>query len=521
MKRGFYMKLKNGLFMVISAFMMFSLVAGCANAGNIGNTGKNTNASNNSNASPSNQKLDPVTLKIMFWGTRPSNMDKVIQEAERRMSDTLNVKLDVVFVPAMDYSQKSQMTLAAGESVDLIWDSPLMHMNQMIASGSFEPLDELLQSYGPNILATRPKEMLDGNKVDGVTYGVPLGWAHMLGSTYLIRQDIREKLGIAPIKTYGDLIKFAYAVKENEPSIIPLLPARGSVLTEAAFRTKWDYDTNIRKTQALESPILYRKNNDARVYNLLEEMEPSVWNWIENARTLYEDKIIHPDALVINNTEEEFKKGKIAITLVNNFGIKDHFSKAIENIGGKVEAVTFYNPAPKENISDFAQWNFVFVPKSSKNKERAIQFLNWTQEKENYDLLAYGIEGENWEAVGDKQFKFTDGGYTLFTYSWIQNPKYERMNAADSDDVKKLNESLMDAGNFERDVLTGFSFHAEPVLNELTKYKTIESQYYGPIFNGVVDPDEYWAKFKNEAGPSLKVIQDEYQKQIDEFLAEN
>jgi putative aldouronate transport system substrate-binding protein len=509
------MNFKKMTLLVLSVLMVLVVFTGCT-------SNKDTAPS----SSPSNEqtkqpvtKLEPVTLKIMFWGNRPADMDKVLQEAERRMADTLNVKLDVVISPVMDYFQKSQMTLAAGESVDLVWDSSLMHMDQMIASGFFEPLDDLLQKYGPNIIATRSKEMFDGNKVGGITYGIPLGSAQFLGSTYLVRQDIREKLGIAPIKSYDDLIKFAYAVKEKEKNVVPLLPSQ-SVFSEAAFRSAFDYDTQIRSTQALTNNMLYYKNNDGKVYNLLDQMEPKVWDWITNARKLYNDKIIHPDVLAIKDYEAEFKSGKIAIIPTHDFGVKDSFKQAIEkNVpGGKVEAVTFFDPTVKKNISNFKQWNLMFVPVSSKNKERAIQFLNWTQEKDNYDLLAYGIKGVDWEPVGEDQYKSISDGYSWFPYSWIWNPKLDRMNASDSEDVKKLNSFLKDANNFERDILTGFQFNAEPIVNELTKYKTIEDNYYTPIFNGVVDPDQYFAKFKSEAGPTLKKIQQELQKQIDAFL---
>ena len=69
-------------------------------------------------------KLEEVTLKIMIPGDRPSDMDLVIAEAEKRMKDTINVKLDVVFVPWSDLAQKTQVTLASGENIDLIFDAP-------------------------------------------------------------------------------------------------------------------------------------------------------------------------------------------------------------------------------------------------------------------------------------------------------------------------------------------------------------------------------------------------------------
>ena len=60
-------------------------------------------------------ELDPVTLKIVLPGDRPADMDKVIQEAEKRMADTINVKLDIGIVPFSDLAQKTQVMLASGE----------------------------------------------------------------------------------------------------------------------------------------------------------------------------------------------------------------------------------------------------------------------------------------------------------------------------------------------------------------------------------------------------------------------
>lgn len=470
-------------------------------------------------------KLDPVTLKIMIPGDRPADMDKVLREAEKRMADTLNVKLNVVFVPFSDLGQKTQMTLASGEEIDLIFDAPWLHVNQMISAGFYEPVEDLLKQYGPNIMNSRPEEMWESNKFDGKIYGIPLGSSHAMGTTYLVRKDIREKLGVPPIQTYDELIKFAYTVKEKEPNIVPFLPIgqdSQKYMSEASFRMHFDYDTKIQKTHALGSTIvLYYKNNDGKVYNLFEEMEPKVWDWILNARKLYNDNIIHPDVLAIKDTDEEFRSGKIAIHNTNDFGVKDKDKQAIaQNVsGGEVEAVTFFDMTPKKNISNFKQWNFLFVPAVSKHKERAIQFLNWTQEKENYDLLAYGIQGENWEPVGEDQYKMLNDKYTWFPYAWIWNPIHDRLNASDPEEVIELNKFLRKADHFEKDILTGFEFVSEPVANEIAKYNTIEAKYFTAIFNGVVDPDEYWAKFKEEAAPTLKIIQDELQKQIDAFLA--
>jgi putative aldouronate transport system substrate-binding protein len=503
---------RKTLLSAMSSLLILSTVVGCTSS-----PASKTNED-------SKKKLEPVTLKIMIPGDRPADMDKVLKEAERRMADTLNVKLDVVFVPFSDIGQKTQITLASGENIDLIWDNASTHVYPMLAAGNYEPIDDLLQKYGPNIIKSRPQQMWDANKFRGKIYGIPLGAQQILAAGYVVRKDIREKLNIPPIKTYDDLMKFAYAVKEKEKDIIPILPngnATRKQYTHGSFREKFDYDTKIRRVDSFASLTLYYKNNDGKVYNLFDQMEPVVWNWITDARKLYTDKIIHPDVLAIKDIAQEFKQGKVAIQNVYDFAINESFKKSIAAIvpGGELEYVTFFDPTPKKNISNFRMWNYIFVPVASKNKERAIQFLNWTQEKDNYDLLAYGIKGENWEAVGEDKYKPLNDKYSWFPYDWIWNPTHDRYKATDSEELYKLNKFIADPNNFTPDILTGFEFDADKVANDIAKFNTIEAKYYTAIFNGVVEPDEIWGKFKVEAAPTLKIIQQEIQKQIDAFLA--
>ena len=58
-------------------------------------------------------------------------------------------------------------------------------------------------------------------------------------------------------------------------------------------------------------------------------------------------------------------------------------------------------------------------------------------------------------------------------------------------------------------------FDTEPVQDALAQYTALQAQFYGPIFNGVVDTDEYMEMFKSVAYEPLKAIQNELQKQID------
>jgi putative aldouronate transport system substrate-binding protein len=467
------------------------------------------------------EKLDPVTLKIMVPGPRPEGMDEVIAEAERRMADTLNVKLNMIFVAWADLKQKLQVTLAAGDEVDLIFDNQENGMIEKVTAGYYEPLEPLLEKYGPNILATRSKSMMDANKIQGKTYALPLGAYNFLGKGYMIRQDIREKLGIEPIKTHEDLVKFMYAVKEKEPNVIPFTVPRDDLSLNAGMKLLTDYETHVRPTPLTYALPLYFKNNDGKVYNLFDEMDAKVEAAFKEYRTFFVDGIMHQDIMGVKSSRDVFISGKTAVIATNDFGVPANVTaKLVESVpGAKTEFVTFLDASQKK-ISGFLQWNFIAVPINSKHKERAIQFLNWANQKENYDLLAYGIEGKHWIAEGDDQYKPGPDAkkYRWFPYAWIWNPAQERLNATLPKEVNDMNRWAKDANNFIPDKTLGFSFDTAPVVNEIAQFNALIDQYYKPLALGVVDYDKTWAEFKSKAADITKKIQEEMQKQIDASL---
>ncbi|QNK57409.1 extracellular solute-binding protein [Paenibacillus sp. PAMC21692] len=511
-------------FLSTALVLLITLVAlaGCTgNSEGEGKTSEPPGQTGDNNGAGGDNKLEQVTLKIMIPGDRPPDMDLVIAEAEKRMKDTINVKLDVVFVPWSDLAQKTQVTLASGENIDLIFDAPWLHINQMIASGFYEPLDDLLAEYGKTVLEKRPQQMWDYNKYGGKIMAVPLGVSYMSGNSYMVRKDIREKLGVPPIKTYEDLIAFAYKVKEQEKGIIPMT-AGSATYSFVAHHALNDYETHVRPTHALgNSLMLYYKYNDGKVYNLLEDREP-IGTWLANTYKWFTDGLIFKDILTTKDFHQPISAGKVAIVTNGAFGIGDSLKNTFKNNvpNGELETVTFFSPEKGANFTNFKQWNFLAVPKVSKNKERAIMFLNWANEKENYDLLSYGIEGKHWEAVGEDKMKNLDtSGYSAFGYVWLWNPVDERTVIGGDPKNDEMDALLRDADMFTTDILAGFEFDGTSVQNEISQYNTVDGQYYTALFNGVIDPEDTLKKFEAEAGPALKKIQQELQKQIDEFLA--
>ncbi|WP_238392663.1 extracellular solute-binding protein [Paenibacillus antri] len=465
----------------------------------------------------------PTTLSIMVPGDRSPDFDLVMEEAERRMAEEgLHLDIRMEFVPWNDFGTRSEVALASGEEIDLIFDAPWLHLNEMIASGYYEPLDVMLEQYGETIVAKRPRQMWDANRSAGRVMAIPLGVSHVMSHSYFVRKDIRESLGVPPIRTYEELLRFAYLVKEKAPEVVPLI-AGGTrsqqLYSQAAFRHYFD-DTDIRPTQALDSSLmLYYRHNDGKVHNAFKEPDSPVRQWVEEARRLYVDGIMHKDVLGIKDFQEPGASGAVAIFPTGSFHVGELAQEKLRETvpDGELESVTFFDDTPGANVSDFGQWNFIAVPVVSKHKEEAVRFLNWANEKRNYDLLAYGLQGMHWEPLGGNKFKLLNTGYNQPAFVWIWNPTDDRLLADDAR-TEELTRFIRDADNFTPDVLTGFEFDGSSVQAELDRYNRIEAEYYTPLFNGVIDPASAWAAFEAEAGPALEAIERELQRQADAFM---
>jgi putative aldouronate transport system substrate-binding protein len=465
----------------------------------------------------------PVDIKIMMPGDRPADFDMVKPKAEEWMAnDGLNYTLDAVFVPWSDLGNKTQVTLASGEQIDLIFDAPWLHLSQMIAEGYYEPLDDLIAEHGPNLFEVRPELMWEANKYNGKIMGVPMGAYHHQGRTFHYRADVAEDLGFGSIESFDELVEFMYAVRENVPGLIPFSTHPTAVdMSMTDVRIQYDYDLQIRGTGVLpQSIVLHYKGNDGVVYNLLDEVPAEVWRYVQETRTFYEDGIINPDLAAGVDHGDLMRNGKVAVIVNNDIKLDLAAEKVLKDAvpGAELDYFTLYSFEPGDNIVAFKQWNFQCVPVISENKVEAIKFLDWANaSQENYDLLAYGIEGTHFEPVGEDQYK-TLASYRWFPYAWVWNPEQDRIDAGLPERDKEAARFFQDADNFTADILTGFSFDATPVQNEIAVYNNLANEFY-LIMNGIVEPREAWEEFREKAYDPVKAVQVELQRQIDAFLA--
>ena len=97
---------------------------------------------------------------------------------------------------------------ATGEEDDIVFDAPFVRLIPNVSKGAYVKLDSYFNSDAyPGLKQAFPKELLEGNKINGNLYKVLLQYYNTIDGIF-IRKDLREKYGLPPIRNYDDLKKF-------------------------------------------------------------------------------------------------------------------------------------------------------------------------------------------------------------------------------------------------------------------------------------------------------------------------
>lgn len=472
------------------------------------------------------EPMEEVTLRVIMRGEAPNDMDEIVEELEKRMADTINVKLNLVWWPTSDISNLTRVSLASGEPNDLIWHPGRTDMTTFVNMGGLLELDELVEKYAPTFLADRPEQMVEYSKYKGKLYALPLGVYNKSGHHYNVRDDLRKALGMDPLEDREDIIEFAYKVKEAYPEIAPIVPGAFGQEQFTSWATfphlsgKRDEDFLMPSDALSGDLMLYYKYNDGKVYNFFDDPEPSVQESLKEARQLYLDGIIYEDVLSLSTYRDAMAENKAAVVMWGDIIPEPTYVNRLKTVvpDGEIASVFNYTTEPGQLLATFKAWNYISVAKVSQNPERCLQFLDFTQQsQEIYDLLAYGIEGKHWTNEGEGKYLNISTDYRWFPYLWIWNPKYDRVvaNATDKEFEMEMFLRKAPASDFVEQWSAPLLFDTEPIQDALAQYTAVQAQFYGPIFNGVVDTDEYMEMYKAAAYEPLKAIQNELQAQID------
>jgi hypothetical protein len=519
-----------------------TVVTACSNNNGAGEAGNVKNEDPASTTNVSEVKTpDPGTLKVSLFGEKPIDMDKVVAEFENKTKGTLNTSLDITFDLPDQYSNKLSLKLSAGEEFDLAFDAPWWNMNQNISKGYYQELDKYFNNDEyPGLKAAFSEEYLENNKINGHIYAIPVTNFYTDIPILLIRKDLREKYGLEPIKSYDDLKIFFDKVKENNPEMDPFGGGRMvyyQMFTNFADKqeTYRAYPYEVTGTAAQFNIVLSDDGKKVLGATTIGDPEadyanfPAPYNTSEFFYSHLDKRVEYSKYLPKDPLAEKSAGAPLAAayeSTLNGFANSSQQLKQ-QDPNASYEAFVYNEAAMNKQDAaigtSFKAWNFLVVPKTSKNTDRVMKYLDWLfSNPDNHDLFELGIEGEHWIKGEEGQYSTTDKtqNYVFPGYEMTWNPILSRVNGQNDPAVLDyINYQAKNEAYYQL-ALSGFTFNSESVKSEVAK---VQTKFDTANLFYLAGQDANWrksaAKFNKELKSlGLEKIRAELVKQVQEYL---
>ena len=459
-----------------------------------------------------------VTLKyVMCAPGKQEDSDRVWAEWNKTLQEKLpNVQVEFEVIPLSEFRQSFSLMLASNETMDIVNNYGLDFATE-VENGTFAPLNELVAEYGQDLTAALPEWFMEYQKINGEIYGIP---------TYQMCANMR---GMVFIKEYADkyldLEGFTKALHSSQRFNDETL----SYLDDMLAKMKADgikYKTvsipNIKGAENIVSSYSYI---DGKVMNYYasEEMKNVC---LKRARDWYTNGYIREDVVGATDTSnyEGKKDGLPFWDTVWTPYVQDNLSA---KYGIELITVPY---SDKYFIDHNNTAGGTSIMSSSKHKEEAMQVINLlNSDKELYNMLVYGIEGEHYTKVGDDRIETVsptgqataNDKYGL--YKWIVgNTELAYQHQLEPDGYKEWVFEEVNSSDYVSDLM-GFVPDISNIETELSQVEAVNGEFYADLVTGAFEnwEERYdkWQKKLELAGD--KKICEELQKQIDEFLKNN
>ncbi|THF76576.1 ABC transporter substrate-binding protein [Cohnella fermenti] len=481
-----------------------ALLAGCQNKNDGASAPSSSDSASGSAAATASAgsaaDLPEVELVWYLRGSKPKNADSVIARANEITREKIHATVDYRFVEPGDYDQKMQLIMGAGEPFDLVWTSSWS--NNYVANatkGAYLALDDYLDAV-PKLKESMPDKIWNGVKVNGSIYGVNnyqiLGGPHGMS----FRKDIVEKYNIDldSIKSVKDLTPIFEQVKAGEPDMVMVKYGVPALLPygESGVPPKVEdfiVDTNTWQVGS----YLYADDSMVEGYKLMRE-------WYQKG---FFPKNVATAAEADQSLEQA---GKLFAQFeVAKPGAEEELAL---KYGYDVVVKPLTDPLFITKAALTSTLNA--VSRTSANPERALMFLELINtDKELYNTLVFGLEGQDYTMTGDNRIEKIPDTYQFDAWE-LGNQFNAYFNGTQPDSVWEDTKAINDAA--EVDPMLDFSADLTPIQNELTQIKAAQKEFYVILKNGLADPEEAMKNFENKLAQSgEEKVRTELQKQID------
>ena len=505
---------RKSVSLVLALCMIASAaLAGCGNTPAASSAAAPAAAASTAEASSAASEAPKEEVKLTFWtcGTAQDQQARVVDAINKYLKETLksNIQIDYQELGwGDDMTQKVNNALSTGQSLDVVFTGNwIANVKQNALAGNFEDLGPYLEKY-PEIKKLLGDQFIKASQINGKTYALPTNKEKFHNWGYLLKKDLvdKYKIDVKSIKSEKDLEPWFDKILKGEPGITPLAVAQMDI--PGVKFLDWDIVSDD------DVPGAFYPSEDPSKSTIVNQyVAPEMVDFYKNMKTYLAKKYIKADAITSPGLTNEMQTGKYFAAVSQLKPGKDGEMSASTGVEWVQAEVTAPHITNRETTG-----SMLAIPKQSKHKEEAMQFINLLYTDANLlNFLVYGEEGKDYTKGSDGKITLTKGSGYASGNGWRwgdQTKTYLLANEANDkyEQWKKLDSSLKPLQSY------GFIFtNQDSDIQTITaNTKAVTQEYYKGLFMGQAkDVDatvkQMDAKYK-AAGVDklLKTMQSEY-----------
>lgn len=455
---------------------------------------------------------EPYTIKWYNLGPEVRDMDEVFEQVSKYTMDKIGVNVSCTNIIPGEYVNKLQLMFAANEKFDICHSAEILNFYTNVMRDAYLPLDDLINKYGKDMLKEFPEFTFTGGIVNGKLYAIPA--YKEFSVEYFLTYNISDMaelskergLDVSTIKSLADIEPFLAAYKEKYPDrygfnvtatylpfqLLGFIPVADTAMV-ASMDIHGDGETIINPYETEKAQEYMKLMHKWYKLGYIRKDVATTSGFGGKGKSLFGHQELLPYQKMMENEllDEESKQGTIELD-----------GPWMLTTAGSMQS----------------------IPRSSENPQKAMEFLNLLNTDPYLrNLVAHGIEGKHYIAVGDTRYRFPEGkkreevGY--FSYPYTQGNMYitRQIEGTPDDIYDKYRE--MDERALKSPML-GFRFNGEELPAQIAGVQNVYQEFMKGILTGAADPEVYLPraleKFKSSG---LDEIILEAQKQFDSWKA--
>jgi putative aldouronate transport system substrate-binding protein len=352
------------------------------------------------------QVKTPITLNVEFNATGPDfEQTEVYNEIVKQTGVTMKIEL---YDP-----KKFQVEMAGGDLPDIIQvpnSGDQMYLKQLVDGNNIIPLDDLVNTNGPDIQKPVYAKSLEYSKKfwsgdTGKLYVIPMqigpaGWGYDQQNGINLRWDYYKELGYPEMKNIDDIVNVIDQMVKKHPTT-----ADGKKVYGVSIWNDWG-------TWGLASMGLVTGHNAVttdkmQVFNnYTDTANSSIWDTAEFLFKAKQKGILDPDGFV-NKYDDLVAKSSQGTILssIATWQFKDANAELLKQ-GPDKGFVTI--PLDWGSVwvggTTVAGWNSraFAISKNCKDPQRAMDLINFLVSEQGSRLIESGIQGVHWDMVDGK-----------------------------------------------------------------------------------------------------------------------